>query len=157
MGFLWFVGLFFFMILGIRPLIAYIAITFLVALTGCATGPVTYEEIEFEAYNAREAYLSYDYTVDNEQTFKQTVKAMNKALTRLSTFEANVKKGEILFAAKAQCSKAEGKVWWCPRGTPGKERKGELLHMFVRRYKTERDAKCSCANSNEVAEVLRRL
>ena len=157
MGVLWFVGLFICMILSTRLLMVYIAVTFLVILTGCASGPITYEEIELEAYNTREAYLSYDYTVDNEQTFKQTVKAMNRAATRLTAFEQNVQLGQIMFAAKAQCKKGEGTVRWCPRGTPDKERKGELLHQFVSRYKVERNAQCRCASGAEVSEILKRV
>jgi len=129
----------------------------LFVLGGCATGPLTYEEIEQAAIDTQEAYLSYDYMADNELSFKQTAKAYQRARQRLSTFEENVKKGEMLFAHKAQCQRQDSTIWFCPRGTPHKQRRDEQLHEFVRRYKQERDSKCGCADSQAVVESMQRM
>jgi len=124
-------------------------------VSGCAAGPRTYQEIDQAAFDATEAYINYDDRAENELTLMQTVKAMNKARKRLASFELNVLRAEVLFAQKAMCEVSSEDMWYCPRGQPRRKPRGdEPLHMYVKRYKSERDAQCVCANSDEVMNAI---
>ena len=132
-----------------RCSIYFLAITYFV-ICGCATGPVTYQEIEQAVYDTREAYVNCEIGTG---AVALAGREMNRAQKRFDTFERNVKKAEIFYAAHGYCEGA----WFCSHGTMRKERQNEELHEYVRRYKKDRDSRCRCISRQDAAEVIRAM
>ena len=129
------------------------------AIYGCASGPVTYEEIDQAVFDTREAYVAYDHDAKNEQTLLQVAKAMDRAQKKRDAFELNVKKAEIFYAHRDMCisqSLLMNGIWFCSTGAMQKEGQNELLHQYIRRYKRDKSSGCGCVDSHAAMDAVAR-
>lgn len=118
-------------------------------ISGCASGPTTYEEIDQAAFDAREEFATHAFEGE-DHTLLECAKNLNRAEKRLSNFEANVKKAEVYYANKAACQAAVSEyMWYCEGYQQRRPRKNEQLHEYVRRFLDER-TDCGCAKRGDV-------